>query len=59
MEYAENTKITLRSRLSNNTRAATAEYTKKQNTQKTQNTQKKNIYFQLSTKYERPNQHTE
>ena len=29
MEYAENTKITLRSRLANNTRAATAEYTKK------------------------------
>ena len=28
MEYAENTKNTLRSRLANNTRAATAEYTK-------------------------------
>ena len=31
---------------------------KTQGAQNTQNTQKKNIYFLLSTKYERPNQHT-
>lgn len=49
MEYAENTKITLRSRLANNTRAATAEYTKNtkytKNIEYTKYTEKKTYIF--------------
>ena len=47
MEYAENTKITLRSRLANNTRAASVEYTKKKYTKNigsTEYTEKKHIF---------------
>ena len=65
MEYAEYTKNTsvqdlptIRGLLLQNTQKI-QNTQKTQGAQNTQNTQKKNIYFLLSTKYERPNQHTE